>query len=115
MPHGQPGGKLEAAVIALYWERPTAADLINTPYTLDDYPEPECEVWDENWDVVLLFQQNSTQWRTGMGGPIGLDYNVFHHALDRKRVSGADFDEAMQKLRVIESEALRQLHKSSPA
>ncbi len=42
-------------------------------------PEPvtavdEFEVWEENWPVVELFLRVQTQWRTGMNGPVGLDY-----------------------------------------
>ncbi len=42
-------------------------------------PEPiaapdEFEVWEENWPVVELFLRVQTQWRTGMSGPVGLDY-----------------------------------------
>jgi Phage related hypothetical protein (DUF1799). len=58
-----------------------------------------------------LFSQYSRQWRTAMGGATGLDFNVFHHALDRKGVTGEDYDEWVYKLTVIESEALKQMHK----
>lgn len=34
------------------------------------------EVWPENWDAVVMFLRISTQWRTSMGGPIGLDYGA---------------------------------------
>lgn len=40
-------------------------------------PAPEdFEVWPENWDAVVMFLRISTQWRTSMGGPIGLDYGA---------------------------------------
>ncbi len=31
-------------------------------------------MWEENWPAVELFLRVQTQWRTGMNGPIGLDY-----------------------------------------
>ncbi len=34
------------------------------------------EVWLENWDVVEMFLRVQTQWRTTLGGVIGLDYGV---------------------------------------
>lgn len=42
-------------------------------------PEPieasdDCEVWEENWPAIELFLRVQTQWRTGMNGPVGLDY-----------------------------------------
>lgn len=36
----------------------------------------EFEVFEENWPVVELFLRVQTQWRTGMGGPVGLDYGA---------------------------------------
>lgn len=36
----------------------------------------DCEVFEENWPVVELFLRVQTQWRTGMSGPVGLDYGA---------------------------------------
>jgi len=37
--------------------------------------KPEhCEVWEENWDIVLMFIRLSTQWHTSMAGLTGLNY-----------------------------------------
>lgn len=33
-----------------------------------------CEVWEENWDIVLMFIRMSTQWHTSMAGLTGLNY-----------------------------------------
>jgi len=41
----------------------------------------------------------------GPVGPIGLDMNVFHHALDRKKIGEEEYDEFIDDLRVIESSA----------
>lgn len=95
----------------LYWHRPTAAELEGTKHRPDDYVEPECEVWDEHWEALMLFTTYMTQWRTGPGGVIGLDYNVFHHALDRKGVVGDEFDDLVWQLGVIEIAALKEHHK----
>ena len=45
-----------------------------------------------------------------MNGPTALDMTVFHHALDRKRVVGDDFDRIIEDLTVIERVALRKIH-----
>lgn len=45
-----------------------------------------------------------------MGGPIGLDFTVFHHALDRKKVEGDEYDQFLDDLRIIERAALIQIH-----
>lgn len=94
----------------LYWKKPTASELAGTAYRVEDYPEPHVEVWDENWDALSLFMTYSTQWRIGMNGPVGLDYNVFHHAMDRKGIVGDEFDKLIQDLGTIEQAALLKIH-----
>jgi hypothetical protein len=78
----------------------------------EDFPEPEVALWPENWPCLNLFTQLSTQWRVGMNGPTGLDYNVFFHEMDRNGVHGDDYDEMLAGLRVIETTALDEIHKS---
>jgi hypothetical protein len=41
---------------------------------------------------------------------MALDYNVFHHALDRRGVRGEQFEEWIDKLGTIEVAALKHLH-----
>jgi hypothetical protein len=36
--------------------------------------EQDCEVWEENWDIVMMFLRMSTQWHTSMAGMTGLNY-----------------------------------------
>ena len=69
------------------------------------------DVWDENWDALLLFKRLSTQWRVGMVGVIGLDMTVFFHELDRKKVPDDLYDEMVWKLGIIEGAALKHLNK----
>ncbi len=33
------------------------------------------EVWEENWDTVLMFLRLQTQWNASMGGVTGLNYS----------------------------------------
>lgn len=68
-------------------------------------------MWEDNWPAIHLFTQVSTQWRTGASGPVGLDYNVVFHVLDRKALAPDDYDDMMGSIRIIEGEALRQIHK----
>ena len=70
------------------------------------------DLWPENWPPVHLFSKVSTQWRTGPGGVIGLDYGVVFHELDRRSLSPDDYDDLMDSIRVIEQAALDQMHKS---
>lgn len=70
-------------------------------------------MWEENWDVLALFQRYMTQWRASARGPIGLDFTVFHDALDRKGIKGDAFDEFVIKLRIIETQALHNIYKQT--
>jgi hypothetical protein len=36
--------------------------------------EQHCEIWDENWETVMMFVRMSTQWNTSMAGMTGLNY-----------------------------------------
>jgi len=36
--------------------------------------EQHCEVWEENWETVMMFIRMSTQWTTSMAGLTGLNY-----------------------------------------
>lgn len=46
-----------------------------------------------------------------MGGPSGFDYNIVHHYLDRKNISGEAFDSFIIDFKVVERAALAQIHK----
>ena len=48
----------------------------------------------------------STQWRIGMAGPTGLDYNVLFHRMDRMDLDSQAHERLFQDIRVIEGEAL---------
>ncbi len=74
-----------------------------------DIEIPECELWESNWPAIQLFTQIQTQWRVGMNGPTGLDYNVVYHELDRRSLKADEYDDIMGGMRTIESEALRHL------
>lgn len=97
---------------ALYWRRPTAAEVGDIGLKPEDFEEPHVDLWPENWPAIELFTRYSTQWRVGAGGPVGLDYTVILHDLDRRKISGDDHDELMASIRVIEHAALDEIHKS---
>lgn len=73
----------------------------------EDFDTDVIEVWEENaasWDV---FSQLSTQWRIGMNGPTGLDYNAalavinFSQHTDKKQL--------FEDVRTMERAALEQM------
>lgn len=74
--------------------------------------DQEVEVWPENWPVLDIFSQLSTQWRVGTGGPIGLDYNVMFRVLDMEGLSGQEWRDFFDDLRIMESAALEAMRQS---
>lgn len=79
---------------------------------LSDFPRPCVELWPDHVLAFNLFTRNYTQWRVGAGGPIGLDYGVLYHDLDRQELSKTEQQEIMDVLRIIERAALEIFHKS---
>lgn len=69
------------------------------------------EVWPDNMPAINLFSSISTQWRTSMGGMIGIDYNVLFPRMDRMNLSDQDYEWLFDDIRVIESEALSAINR----
>jgi len=65
------------------------------------------EVWEENTEVFMLFATMQTQWRTGMSGPTGLDYNVLFTYMERKNLS----IDLLDDIRIMESASLTEIHR----
>lgn len=80
-------------------------------YKPTDYVEPDIEVWDDNWPVLEFFMQYSTQWRLAANGPVGFDYTILHHYLDRNKITGEAFENFINDFQVIEKAALANIHK----
>ena len=75
-----------------------------------DYGEADSvEVWPENWSVLRLFDAMRTQWRVGFSGAYGMDYNTLPVVMDMLSID--DMQWAFEGLRVMEDEALREMHK----
>ncbi|WP_256665314.1 DUF1799 domain-containing protein [Pseudomonas sp. SLFW] len=74
---------------------------------LEDMQE-EVELWATNAQSFAVFEAMGTQWRMGMGGATGLDYQALPVVLDmaglRKRKDRAAI---FADLRIMEREALR--------
>ncbi len=66
-------------------------------------------MWPENWAVWLVFDSVFTQWRVGMGGPTGLDYNAVYPLLDRAAKDPQEWDEMFSDIQVMEGAALKQM------
>jgi hypothetical protein len=52
-----------------------------------------------------------TQWRVGMNGKTGLDYNVLYHKLDRMNLEADEYSQFEYDIGILEHSALEEMHK----
>ena len=74
--------------------------------TVEEACGPPVEVWPDNAPAVNLFIAMGTQWRVGMGGATGLDYNSLPGVMRLIGIGPGDRKEAFEDLRVLEGVAL---------
>ena len=80
----------------------------------EEKQDDDFEVWEENWDSVMMFLRMQTQWTTSMAGYVGLKYEVLLG-------SGGLFDlynvedrrDVLERLQILEATALSELRKRS--
>jgi len=84
------------------------APTLNLP---EPQPEPEFEVWEENWEALNLFFRLQTQWRVGFNGATGLDYSVLPVLFDLYGVQ--DRVDTFESIQVCEAELLTILQENS--
>ncbi|MDN0096559.1 DUF1799 domain-containing protein [Yersinia rohdei] len=79
--------------------------------TPDDFDDVIIEIWQDVWPAFNVIRAMSTQWRTGMSGPTGLDYGCLSQVMDWVGVESKAtvFDD----IRHMESVALSVIHKRS--
>jgi hypothetical protein len=77
-----------------------------------DLPDEEVEVFPDLWESFSVFETISSQWRVGMGGPIGLDYNVIPLALKSLGIKQKRIIEILPDVRIMESAALRKMREN---
>lgn len=73
---------------------------------LEELPEEIIEVWDINWNTFTLFHSLCTQWRVGMNGATGLDYNVIPTVGKMLGLKKKQINDLFPDLQVMENEAL---------
>ena len=110
------GKKLEAA--AQHWAKggeqdDTPDDAKTLGVIMVDAPTTPAsfEVWDENWDTVMMFMRMQTQWNVTMGGFVGLKYEVLRWLCDLYSVE--DQRTMLDGLRIMEAAALQVLNDRS--
>ncbi|WP_418904025.1 DUF1799 domain-containing protein [Phytobacter diazotrophicus] len=73
--------------------------------------EEELGVLPSVWQAFALFSALATQWRVGAGGATGLDYNVLPWMFQMHGVE--DAAACMADIQIMESEALKVMHKET--
>lgn len=67
------------------------------------------EVWEENWEAVVMFMRMQTQWNASMGGVTGLNYSSLEYLC--RLYSVKDPVSLFEGIQVMEVTALASLNK----
>ncbi|SFM63547.1 DUF1799 domain-containing protein [Rugamonas rubra] len=78
--------------------------------TAEDVAADPIDIWPDNLNAFQIFSFLGTQWRVGMSGATGLDYNVMYRKMDRLALSPGDYDELERDIQIMESAALAYMH-----
>jgi hypothetical protein len=73
---------------------------------------PIVPVWPENRTAVVAFLALRTQWRVGMAGRTGLDYQAIPITLDLLEIPREQHKSVFRDLRMLEAGALEEMHNS---
>ena len=65
----------------------------------------------DNLQTIRVFIDMSTQWRIGMSGAVGLDYNVLFSRLDRLFGESDEWEEVFGGIKIMERAALEVINK----
>lgn len=67
-------------------------------------------MWDENWDIVMMFLRLQTQWTVVMGGYVGLRYEALQWMCGLYSVE--DTRAMLEGIQIMEAAALEALNKN---
>ncbi|MGE3596638.1 MAG: DUF1799 domain-containing protein [Dehalococcoidia bacterium] len=73
-------------------------------------PEPDTEVWPENWTVMEVAIRMMSQLNVGMNGVIGMRYEALPVVLDCMAVPASDRLDVLDGLRIVEHEIVRKVN-----
>lgn len=80
-------------------------------FSLDDLDEQVIEIWPDVAPSLNVFKALNTQWRIGLNGCTGLDYNCIPAVMDLMDID--DRATVFDDIRLMESVALKEMHKKS--
>lgn len=93
------------------YERGPSPEDMAPGFGPEDYVSDPVEILPGNELVYEMFAKLDTQWRVGMNGPTGLDYNVVYLRMDRMGLAPDEYDELESDLRTMEIAALNEMRK----
>lgn len=70
--------------------------------------QADMEIEPDAWQTVQLWLRVQTQWRTSIGGIVGLDYPAVFQLMDRLKIKDPD-GEVFDGLQIMEFAALKAL------
>ena len=85
---------------------------LELPKEKEEKKDKNFEVYEDNWDAVMIFCNMQTQWSTSFGGFVGLRYEVLlmqggmfdlYNITDRRKI--------LEELQIMEATALKELNK----
>jgi hypothetical protein len=76
---------------------------------IDECKHEDTDIFPDNWKSVGVFMDMITQWRVGMSGAIGLDYNVLPVIWNARRIRLAERGDLLDDLQIMEQAALEQM------
>jgi hypothetical protein len=79
--------------------------------TVEEASGPPVEIWSDNLSVVNVFIAMDTQWRVGMSGKTGLDYNALPIVMRMIGVPHKNWTQVFGDLRTMEDAALATMRK----
>ena len=91
---------------------PSEAEAAAFGLTLEEASGPAVEIWPDNLSTVNAFIAMNTQWRVGMAGATGLDYNVLPTVFRLNRVPRGEWQDVFEGIRTMESAALEEMSKT---
>ena len=77
--------------------------------TVEEASGPKPELWPDNAEAFGVFSACATQWRTGPGGAIGLDYLAVKLVYDAYSKNPDTWPDVLESVRVMEDSALSEI------
>lgn len=78
---------------------------------MEEQPQRDTEVWQDNWQTLQVFADLMSQWNVGMNGVIGLRYEALPLVFELHNIKRKQQREIFDGLRVMERAAITEINK----